>query len=187
MALMTTPTGSSIFDPSPDDQSAVTLILGGERLECRLVEVSLGDFGVLVPRSTAWMGDQNAKLLTHDTAYPVRILKQEPHRTSYRFTLQRIRQDEHNIDHLGLPQRWIIHTSRCCTIGLIAAMTYCFVANPGGSSKGAHRVRPRDVINYWMQPWQTTGWQSSHRDPAASKTERAATTVSHGEAWPLNR
>lgn len=179
MTLMTTPTGGSFFDPSPDDQSAVTLILGGQRLACRLVEVSLGEFSVLVPRFTAWTGDSTARLLTHDAAYRVRIIKQEPHHTSYRFTLQRIERDERNVDHLDLPQRWIIHTSRCCAIGLIIAMTYCFVASPGGISKGARRVRPRDVINYWLQPWQSTGWRSSSRYLVASDARWSGCRFEH--------
>jgi len=182
MALMTTPTGDTFFDPPPSDQSLATLILGRERLECRLVEVSIGGFGVSVPRSTAWTGEPTARLLTHDAAYPVRIIKQESQYTGYHFTLQRIELDEHNTDELGVTQRWIVHASRCCAVGLIVAMTYCFAVNPGGSSKDARRVRPQDVIHYWTRTWQSTGWWSSRHDPAASETEPAALTASHGES-----
>lgn len=183
MALKPTPTGDSFFDPPPSDQSIATLILGGERLECRLVEVSLGGFGVSVRRSTAWTGDPIARLLTHDAAYPVRIIKQESQYTGYHITLQRLELSEPSVEEqLGLTQRWIIHASRCCAIGLIAAMTYCFVVNPGGSSRDARRVRPQDVINYLKWSWQSTGWWSSRRDPAASQTNQVALTASHGES-----
>ena len=183
MALMTTPTRDSFFDPPPDDQSIATLILGGERLECRLVEVSLGGFGVSVPRSTTWTGEPTAKLLTHDAAYPVRIIKQESQYTGYHFTLQRLELDESSVEEQpGLTQRWIIHASRCSAIGLIAAMAYCFVVNPGGSSKDARRIRPQDVINYWNWTWQSTGWWSSHRDPAASKSKLAVPTTANSES-----
>ena len=183
MPLMPTPTRDSFFDPPPDDQSLATLILGGERLECRLVEVSLGGFGVSVPRSTAWTGDPTAKLLTHDAAYPVRIIKQESQYAGYHFTLQRIELHKPSMDEqLGLTQRWVIHASRCCAIGLIAAMTYCFVVNPGGSSKDARRVRPQAVINYWTGPWQSTGWWSSRRDPAAFESELTALTTANSES-----
>ena len=179
MALKPTPTGEARFDPRPEDQSGATLILGGQRLECRLVKVSLDSFGVSVPRSTAWTGNPIAKLLTHDVAYPVRIINQEPQSTGYHITLQRLELDKSSGDEqLGLTQRWIVHASRCCAVGLIAAMICCFVLNPGGSSQNAQRVRPQDVINYWTWPWQS----SRHRDSLASETDPTALTTSHGES-----
>ena len=183
MALMTTPTRDSFFDPPPDDQSAATLILGNERLECRLVEVSLGGFGVSVPRSTAWTGEPTARLLTHDAAYPVRIIKQESQYTGYHFTLQRLELDESSLDgQLGLTQQWIVHASRCCAVGLIAATAYCFVVAPGGSSKDARRVQPLDVINYWTWSWQSTGWWTSRRDPATSKSHGRSLATADSES-----
>ncbi len=188
MPLMSTPTGDSFFDPPPSDQSAATLILGGERLECHLVEVSIGGFGVSVPRSTAWTGEPVCRLLTHDAAYPVRIIKQESQYTGYHFTLQRLELDEPNVDEpLGLTQRWIIHASRCCAIGLIAAIAYCFVAAPGGQSKGARHVGPQDVVNLWNWNWSSTKWSSNNwwpnnRDTADSESDVAALTSAHDQS-----
>ena len=182
MPLRPTPTGDSFFDPPPSDQSAATLILGGERLECHLVEVSIGGFGVSVPRSTAWTGEPVCKLLTHDAAYPVRIIRQESQYTGYHLTLQRIQEEETNPDESpGAAQRWIIHTSRCCVIGLIAVIAYCFLAAPGGSSQDARRIRPRDVANLWKWTEFSIPWWPANRDTAASDSELTALTTTHSE------
>ena len=182
MALMTTPTGDAFFDPPPDDQSIATLILGGERLECLLVEVSLGGFGVSLPRSTAWTGEPVCRLLTHDAAYPVRILKQESQYTGYHFTLQRLELDEPGVDkQLGLTQRWVVHAARCCAIGLIAAIAYCFLAAPGGNSKDARHVRPQDMVNLWSWTWTSTNWWPASRGGAAAESELAVVTSAHDQ------
>ena len=182
MALMTTPTGDAFFDPPPDDQSIAMLILGGERLECRLVEVSLGGFGVSLPRSTAWTGEPVCRLLTHDAAYPVRILKQESQYTGYHFTLQRLELDEPGVDQqLGLTQRWVVHASRCCAIGLIAAIAYCSLAAPGGNSKDARHVRPQDMVNLWSWTWTSTNWWPASRGGAASESELVVVTSAHDQ------
>ena len=181
MALKQTPPDDDLLDSSSSDLTLVTLILGRERLECRLVDVSLEGFGVSVPLSTAWTGKPTAKLLTHNITYPVRIIKQEAQGASYRFTLKRMESHEVGPDELSLAPRWIIHTSRCCTIGLIAALTYCFAVNPGGKSKDARQVQLVDVINYWKWSWQPAGQGLNRRDPAASESEFAARTTGQGE------
>ena len=182
MPLMSTPTGDAFFDPPPDDQSLATLILGGERLECHLVEVSIGGFGVSVPRSTAWTGEPICRLLTHDAAYPVRIIKQESQYTGYHFTLQRLELNEPRVDEqLGLTQRWVVHASRCCAIGLIAAFAYCFLAAPGGSSKDARHVGPQDMVNLWNWTWTSTNWWPASRGTATSESELVALTTAHNE------
>lgn len=181
MALMSTPTRDSFFDPPSDDQSTATLILGGERLECRLVEVSLGGFGVSVPRATAWTGEPIARLLTHDAAYPVRIIRQESQYTGFHLTLQRIQEQETAPDKpLGVTPRWIIHASRCCAIGLIAALAYCFVAAPGGSSGDARPVHPQDVANLWK--WTFSSWWADGPGQSTSESELTALTAASSDS-----
>lgn len=182
MALMSTPTGDSFFDPPPSDQSAATLILGGERLECHLVEISLGGFGVTVPRSTAWTGEPVCKLLTHDAAYPVRIIRQESQYSGYLFTLQRIEEQENNpAGQPGATQRWIVYASRCCAIGLVAAMAYCYLAAPGGSSKDARSVRLQDIVHFWNWKLTSTDWWPTGRGSAAFEPELNALTTARDQ------
>ena len=182
MQLTPTPTGDSFFDPPPSDQSAVTLILGGERLDCHLVEVSIGGFGVMVPRSTAWEGEPICKLLTYDAAYPVRIIKQEAQYDGFHMTLQRIQeQDIKPGESTGATQNWIVNASRCCAVGLIAAIGYCFVATPGGISTGARTIHARDVANLWNQTWNLSNWWPTSGGSTATKTESAAATSAHKE------
>ncbi len=180
MRLTPTPTGDSFFDPPSNDQSAAVLILGGERLECHLDEVSLGGFGVTVPRSTAWTGEPLCRLLTHDAAYPVRIIKQESQYAGFHFTLQRI-QETDPVEQLGVTQRWIIHASRCCAIGLIAVIAYCLVAAPGGGSHGARRVRPQDLIHLWNWTWMSNN-ETTRRGIGPSESGPAALTSTPDES-----
>lgn len=182
MRLTPTPTGNSFFDPPPSDQSAATLILGGERLECHLVEVSLGGFSVTIPRSTAWTGEPVCRLLTHDSAYPVRIIKQESQYTGFLFTLQRIQEPAIDpVEHPGVTQHWIVNTSRCCAIGLIAAIAYCLVAAPGGNSHDARRMGSPGLANLWNWTWTSNKGTTRH-GLGAFESELAALTSPHNQS-----
>jgi plasmid stabilization system protein ParE len=138
---------NEFVDPAPQDQSRATLVLNEQRIVCRLVEVSIGGFTVMIPRATAWVGEPDGRLVTHDASYDVRVLKQESRYEGFEVKLQRIDKSD---DSLPSPQRWIIHGSRCCAIGLIFAITYCYVAAPGGVTRGpAHRVTWSGLVDYW--------------------------------------
>lgn len=144
------------LDAPSRDQSAATLVLSNQRLKCRLVEVSVGGFRVMVPRGNSWTGDRVARLETHDSKYKVQLVKQEARYEGLEITLERVEEPEADAN-LPTPQRWIVHGSRCCAIGLIAAIVYCVVAAPGGITHGpAHQITLQDLSNYWFNSWPTT-------------------------------
>jgi hypothetical protein len=150
MFLKTSTARNEFVEPPPQDQSAATLVVNRQRLACRLLEVSLGGFCVMVPRATAWTGEPLARLITHDATYQVKIVKQEARYEGFEVTLQRI--EEPPVESLAAPQRWVIYGSRCCAIGLVIAIVFCFVAAPGGATRHPGRfVGLRDVIDYWFE------------------------------------
>ncbi len=146
---------NEFLEPPPQDQSRATLVLGRQRVVCRLTEVSIGGFCVMIPRATTWTGEPQARLITHDSTYKVRIIKQEIRYEGIEITLERI-EDIPADDNLTMPQRWVIHGSRCCAIGLILAITYCLIAAPGGVTSGpAHHVSLSDLSTFWFSSWST--------------------------------
>lgn len=146
---------NEFLEPPPQDQSRATLVLGRQRVVCRLTEVSIGGFCVMIPRATNWTGEPQARLITHDATYKVQILKQEIRYEGIEITLERI-EDPSDDENLPLPHRWVIHGSRCCAIGLILAITYCLIAAPGGVTQGpAHHVSLSDFCRYWFDSWST--------------------------------
>jgi len=160
---------NEFLEPPPQDQSRATLVLGRQRVVCRLTEVSIGGFSVMIPRATSWTGEPLARLITHDSAYKVRIIKQEIRYEGIEITLERV-EDISAEENLTISQRWVIHGSRCCAIGLIMAMTYCLVAAPGGVTRGpAHRVSLSDLSNYWFSSWSSPS--ASPSNPADQESE----------------
>lgn len=140
---------NEFVEPPPQDQSSALLIVGEQRIHCRLTEVSIGGFCVVVPRATRWAGEPEARLLTNDSSYDVRILKQTAQYDGFEVRLQRV--EETAPTSLTGTQRWIIYGSRCCAIGLVLGIAYCIVAAPGGESRGpAHPVSFQDIVNYWL-------------------------------------
>lgn len=143
---------NEFIDPPPADQSVATLVLGQERLNCRLVEVSVGGFTVIVPRATLWTGEPIARLVTNSTVFKVRILKQEAQYEGYQVVLQRI--DETTLQRLASPQHWVILLSRSCAIGLILAIGYCIGFVPGGASRANSRpFTMQSIMSFWFDPW----------------------------------
>ncbi|MBS0204665.1 MAG: hypothetical protein JSS49_17310 [Planctomycetes bacterium] len=147
------------LDAPVRDQALAVLILNRQRFDCRLTDVATDGFTVLIPHGTTWSLASTAKLETHDSTYKVKVLKQNVQYEGIEVTLLRL--DEiTNDDKLPVPQRWIVHGSRCCAVGLIAAMTYCLVAAPGGVTKSVHPVTIREYVAYLTDFLPTTGWWS---------------------------
>ena len=160
---------NEFLEPPPQDQSRATLVLGRQRVVCRLTEVSIGGFCVMIPRATSWTGEPQARLITHDATYKVRIIKQEIRYEGIEITLERI-EDPADDENLTMPQRWVIHGSRCCAIGLILAITYCLIAAPGGVTSGpANRVSLSDLSSYWFSNWSIPS--AGEARPAAPEAE----------------
>lgn len=135
------------LDAPMRDQAPAVLILSRQRYDCRLTKVSTRGFTVMIPHGLTWSWEPTAKLLTHDSRYSVRILSQVAQYDGIEVTLQRL--DEiANDDTLPFSQRWIVHGSRCCAIGLIAAITYCLVAAPGGITNTVHQVTIQEYADY---------------------------------------
>jgi hypothetical protein len=156
------PARNEFVDPPPQDQSSARLVLGKERIECRLTEVSLGGFCVVVPRATMWAGEPVGRLVTHDAVYRVRILLQEAVYDGFLITLQRL--SEH-VDDLRPASRWIVHVSRCCAVGLLAAIGYGLLGTPGGISHGpAHHLTLQRI------GWNLFNWSSAARPVVASQS-----------------
>lgn len=159
---------NEFLEPPPQDQSRATLVLGRQRVVCRLTEISIGGFCVMIPRATSWTGEPQARLITHDATYKVRIIKQEIRYEGIEITLERI-EDSSDDENLPMPQRWVIHGSRCCAIGLILAITYCLIAAPGGVTSGpAHHVSLSDLSNYWFSSWSTPTTGDANQPDAES-------------------
>ena len=148
--LFSTPADRNEFvDPPNADQSAAVLILGGERLNCRLIEIAVGGFSVVIPRATVWTGEPIARLITNATSFKVRILHQEARYDGFVVVLQRI--DEPVTKRSTATQAWINLASRCCAVGVILAIGYCVGFAPGGTTHMAARsVTLQSMVDYWL-------------------------------------
>ncbi len=151
--LFSSPADRNEFvDPPNTDQSAATLILGGERLNCRLIEIAVGGFTVVVPRATVWTGEPIARLVTNATTFKVRILHQEARYDGFQVVLQRI--EELVPKRPSATQIWVNLASRCCAVGVILAIGYCVAFAPGGiSHTTAHPVTLNSMVSYWLDSW----------------------------------
>jgi hypothetical protein len=118
---------NEFVDPSCQDQSVATLVFKKQRIACRLNEVSVAGFSVVIPREITLTGTRG-RLVTLDGAYTVHVLNQEACDQGSKVTLERL--DEPYQEELVGLQGWIVHGSRCCAIGLILAIAYCAFANP---------------------------------------------------------
>lgn len=151
--LFSSPADRNEFvDPPNTDQSAATLILGEERLNCRLIEVAVGGFTVVIPRATIWTGEPIARLVTPATTFKVRILHQEARYDGFVVVLQRI--EELVPKRSSATQAWVNLASRCCAVGVILAIGYCIAFAPGGTSHmKAHQVTLESMVSYWLDSW----------------------------------
>lgn len=151
--LFSSPADRNEFvDPPTTDQSAATLILGGERLNCRLIEIAVGGFTVVVPRATVWTGEPIARLVTPATTFKVRILHQEARYDGFQIVLQRV--DELATKRSSATQAWVNLAARCCAVGVILTIGYCVAFAPGGiSHTTAHPVTLDAIVSYWLDSW----------------------------------
>ena len=196
MRKLSTPARNEFLEPSPQDQSAATLVLGEVRLPCWLVELSIGGFIVMVPNTAAWTGEPVGRLVTHESTFNVRMIKQEARYDGFAATLLRV--EESPDEHQSFSARWIVHCSRCCAIGLILAIGYSLVASADGTTdKPTHSRGLRDLVCDWFSPSPTirqsaTGPGDSAGRPAISVSldddqqdsseSLSASTVSRGAA-----
>lgn len=118
---------NEFVDPSCQDQSVATLVFKKQRIACRLNEVSVAGFSVVIPSQITLTGTRG-RLVTLDGAYTVQVLNQEDCEQGRKVTLERLDEPYHE-ELVGL-QAWVVHGSRCCAIGLILAIAYCAFANP---------------------------------------------------------
>lgn len=170
MRKFSSPARNEFLEPPPQDQSAATLVLGELRLPCRLLELSIGGFIVMVPNAAAWTGEPVGQLVTHESTYGVRIIKQEARYDGFEATLLRV--EESPDEHQSFSARWIIHCSRCCAIGLILAIGYSLVASSDGITDGPTRSRGlRDRVCDWFNPPSTI--RQSATGPGESADRRA--------------
>ena len=184
MRKFSTPPRNEFLEPSPQDQSAATLVLGAVRLPCWLVELSIGGFIVMVPNTAAWTGEPVGRLVTHESTFNVRIIKQEARYDGFAATLLRV--EESPDEHQSFSARWIIHCSRCCAIGLILAIGYSLVASADGTTDKPTRSRGlRDLVCDWFSPSPTTGKSST--GPGDSADMPAITVVLGNEQQTSSR
>ncbi len=169
MRKLSTPARNEFLEPPPQDQSSATLVLGAVRLPCWLVELSIGGFIVMVPNAAAWMGEPVGRLVTHESIFNVRLIKQEARYDGFVATLLRV--EETPDEHQSFSARWIIHCSRCCAVGLILAIGYSLVVTADGTTDGPTRSRGlRDLVGDWFAPppigQSATGHVDSENRPA---------------------
>ena len=177
------------FQDAPTrDQAPAVLILSRQRYDCRLTEVSTQGFTVMIPHGLTWSWEPTAKLLTHDSKYNVKILNQVAQYDGIEVTLQRL--DEiANEDKLPFSQRWIIHGSRCCAIGLIAAITYCVIAAPGGITNTVHQVTIQEYAAYladYLPSGMSWSGSSSHESIVMPAITVALDEVEEADSSPIN-
>ena len=169
------PDRNEFVDPLPQDQSTATLLIDGQRLPCRLTEVSINGFSVVVSRATTFRGEPIGRLVTHDNSYKVQLMTQEARYDGYLVSLVRLEESPDEL--LTKPQKWIIYASRCCTIGLVLALAYNFLLGPGAEAMGP---APKSILPEFVTEW--TDFGSVRREPKGSENPSLANDQSPDRA-----
>jgi len=142
-------------DNSVSDQTAATLAIGRRRRSCQILTMSIENFVVFVDGDEHIGVRGTIRLLTPGSSYRVRITRQEDCPGGVELTLRRV---DENIEDLPLTQRWIVHASRCCAIGLILALTYCYAVRSGGTGEQPWQLE--HLKNLWVADRPTASKES---------------------------
>lgn len=128
------------------DQTSAILVIGRARHLCQIVSMSIQGFVVRIEGDEHLAARGTIRLQTPGATYCARLTRQEATDSGVELTLVRVDDCD---DNLPFPQRWVVHTSRCCAIGLIIGLTYCLVVKPG-PLLGVPGVRHLgDVVQAW--------------------------------------
>ena len=170
-----TPARNEFAEPPPQDQSSATLVLGNQRLACRLVEVSIGGFTVMVPNATVWMGEPVGRLVTQDSTFKVRIIKQEARYEGFEATLLRV-EEAPDQRPTRSPRRTVLGVWCCAAVLMLAIGYSCLVVPPDGITDQPVQSRGlRELVSSWFCSPPTIQ-QSGHID--GDSAEMPSITIS---------
>ena len=118
--------------PHETVQSEAVLVVGGRKVPCQLIEISLGGFAVVVaePLSAA-LADPLASLQFDGLSYIVRVSRQETRRDGVLVGLEQIEEVVPVSTTLAPTTlgRWMTRVTWCVAIGLVMAAAYS-IAGP---------------------------------------------------------
>ena len=111
----------------PSAAEAAVLVVGRHKIHCRLVEMSLCGFGVLVPESLPAMKEPLARLKVRGLDYIVRVARQELRRDGVLVALEQV--EELLPDSTRLPatplEKWLTRAAWAAAICIVATALYC--------------------------------------------------------------
>lgn len=113
--------------PIEDSQQSVELTVGWRRVKCRLVEMSIGGFGVVAPKPIRVTGEQAICMKAGGLNNIVRVTHQEPCDDGVFIGLKQVEELLTN-ERMPLPtQQWMIPAAWIAALGTVAAAAYCLL------------------------------------------------------------
>lgn len=116
--------------PLPGGQSLSVLVIGWRRFPCRLIEMSLGGFAVVVPRVLPPMPQSLARLKVQGLDYVVRVTRQEPRNDGFLVALEQVEELVPNCATIPATPagRWLTATAWMAAVGIVVAALYFLTA-----------------------------------------------------------
>lgn len=116
------------LEPLPAPQTNAKLVMDGAQVICMIIEATPDGFRVAVPGVEQYEGDPKMTLVTRNSVFPVRLVRQEAHVGGYAYRLQRLEGVPEKCYRLNRKVYWRSVTAQCCAagvIGVIAASCFC--------------------------------------------------------------
>ena len=111
--------------PLSDDNSSTVLVVKGRSILCKLVEMSIGGFGVVTGKAVKVGRDDHVHLKTRGLDYIVRVTYQKPGDDGVFVGLEQV--EEILPDNTVLPESvpWLTTAAWAAALSTVAAAVYC--------------------------------------------------------------
>lgn len=103
------------------DDAAAELIVGRRQFSCQLVEISIGNFGVVVPRSFPDLCEPLLQLRTRGLTYIVRVVRRKDEPDGVHLALDQVEEvlPNNSLIPATLLGRWLTGVAWATAIGLV--------------------------------------------------------------------
>lgn len=110
---------------SGEDSTAVLIVNRRSSISCQLTEMSIGGFGVVVPKQTQLAINDLVCLKTRGSDFIVRVTYQGPHADGIALGLKQVEEVPPNANLTSIAPRWMTTTFWLAAASSVLAATYC--------------------------------------------------------------